>query len=181
MAIRTIIVDGKTVRAGTADDVGALCTTPTKPNGLSGRTYRWYSTHRPEHLRAPDVITDAAGHPVRDPDTGSRLYDADAVEKWHRSRPGSAHIARRQTTIERLYPTATRRDLTAAAAAGDIRRDEHDRWELRGEVPSRRLAQSLSELDRLGVFTRDADGTVRLSPAGEQLRQRWGTPASTTT
>lgn len=173
VAIRTVDVDGTPVLAGSAEDVGALCTTPTRPNGIPGRTYRWYVMHRPEHQRAPSHLVDSKGHPIRDPDTGARVYSVEAVKAWHASRPGSAHAAPRPTDPNLLNATKTRRDLLEAAAADQVRRDEHDRWELRGAMPSRRVAQSLSELDSLGVFTRNGDGKVRLSDAGVKLHKRW--------
>jgi hypothetical protein len=175
VGIRTVIVDGKPVRAGTADDVGALCISDGSPNGIPGRTYRWYAQHRPEHLRPPGPITDEGGNFLLDPASRSRLYDADAVEAWHKSRPGSAHAAPRPTNADTLNATPTRRDLLTAAANGQVHYDDRGRWGLRGNVPTRRIAQSLAELDALGVFARDPDGLIRLSEAGEKLRARWGT------
>jgi len=61
----------------TADQAGAACKTKHRPNGVLGATYRRYV----QLLGAPDAVG-------RDTETGAKVYDAEAVMKWHAGRPG---------------------------------------------------------------------------------------------
>jgi hypothetical protein len=61
----------------TAEQAGAHCTTKRSPNGVPGATYR----RLVELSGAPDAVG-------RDVKSGAKLYDPDAVRRWHANRPG---------------------------------------------------------------------------------------------
>lgn len=61
----------------TADEAGAHCKTPRRPDGVSGKTYRQYV----RLYGAPQAVG-------RDVETGEKLYDPGEVIAWHATRPG---------------------------------------------------------------------------------------------
>lgn len=164
------------LRVGTAEDAGRLCVSPRSPNGVDGQTYRKYTRNlRTEPAPGPVQYIDPATGLVAtlvDPMTLAQLYPLDEVPPWNAARrPG----ARTRATAENLRPTATRRLVLDAAAAGRLSADRTGRTVIGAEQQPPRVAQSVTELCRLGILELDEKARrYRLTKTGRQVLTRFG-------
>lgn len=179
VAERQVVVDGRKIRAGTAEDAGRICTSPRSPQGISGERYRQYTNRlRGAVPPGPIMHVDASGEvaALRDAD-GNRLYDLDAVEVWHREqRPGQG---RRAATLrlETLRETDNRRQVLTAAKAGRLRIvPELGHVTIGKTRAAPRVAQAVTELQGLEALGRPdpETGKVPITPAGRAVLARWG-------
>lgn len=193
MAERTVEIDGRTVRVGTFADAGRLCVTDRSPNGVSARTYQFYSSPRsrlsdpaPGALQIRDTTDPKAGLiPYRDAQ-GRLQVDLDAVQEWNRRRPGDgAHGSpdRPETaTTLRRSPLRERMLVAARDRALVVVRTTPGRWQTwigDEQLPPHRAGQIRGGLHRLElVVAPDPVGPDRqvlaLLPAGAEVLTRWG-------
>lgn len=178
MAEQTITIDGRTVRAGTAEDAGRLCVSARSPQGLTPERYRHYY-YNAGTAPGPIMVTNPANPdgppvPARDSATGGKLFDLDAVERWNAARPGRGGWHWSSVTADTLKHTEARGQLLLAARDGRLCVTDTGHTEVDGQVQPRRVAQSRTSLQRLGVLgEKDAQGRVPLTELGIKVLARW--------
>lgn len=178
MTERTIEIEGRPVRVGTVVDAGRLCVSETSPRGISGERYRQYyrqgTAPRPLTEPADPRKPDGPRVPVRDGETGGVLVDLDAVEAWNRDRPGRGGWHWSSVTADTLKHTDARARLLLAARDGTLYVAESGHTEVDGERQERRVAQSRTSLQQLGILGEpDAQGRVPLTLVGLKVLARW--------
>jgi hypothetical protein len=183
MVERHVRVGNRVVRAGTDDDAGRLCRTDKQPGGIAGATYRRYTTDgdAPGPLRLAPRRPGEPGVLLQD-EAGGHLYDLDAVEAWHKARPGKGGRAAARITADTVRRTDLRELVMVAARDGRLvveagpYRGRPGPTLIDGRRQSARVAQSCAEMQRVGGLssTPAGGGPLRVTAVGRRIFARWG-------
>jgi hypothetical protein len=162
------------IRRGVAADAGALCITKDSPQGVDAATYRRMCSQlgAPRPIQAIDPATKQP-YELRNPRTGEKEYDLNAVEEWNRTRPGPGawhHDITRRTPMRHQVLAeidAGRFTVTIEGLTVKIHRDG-ELWEGRANT---RVFTDLQRGEMVAVPP--VGGAVTITEKARPVLERW--------